>query len=133
MFGELCRDISAVAPRTRLTTQTGVPSRDSVGTVKDDTLSKGQIRSVRNLRFEPSLERSFAEQHTAATIGRVRIVITVLALFGLLGVIACASNSDKVISVVDPRLLGFISCCWAWPTFTDSDISSHLRWRSLQS
>ncbi len=64
----------------------------------DQPLSQDQLRSVRKLRFEPDLEAAFAEQRTAATIGRVRIVFTALALLGLLTLIQ-PKSSDRTISV----------------------------------
>lgn len=72
----------------------------------DQTLSQDQIRSARKLRFEPDLEAAFAEQHTAATLGRVRVVFAVLALFGLLGVLTRGPSSDQATGLIDKSLTG---------------------------
>lgn len=69
--------------------------------VKNQTLRQDQLRQVRRLRFDPKLEAAFAEQHTAATIGRVRVVFTVLALFGLLGLVGRRQSSDLALFWVD--------------------------------
>ena len=75
--------------------------------MKDQSLSQDQMRRVRKLRFEPDLEVAFAEQHTAATIGRVRIVFTVLALFGLLGTVGKPQSSDRAIAILDVTVPAF--------------------------
>ncbi|MBS1705296.1 MAG: adenylate/guanylate cyclase domain-containing protein [Armatimonadetes bacterium] len=77
--------------------------------MQDETLSPAQIRSVRKLRFEPELERAFAEQHTASNIGRVRIVFSFLALFGLLGIFAKKQNADSGIAMVDLSFTVFLA------------------------
>lgn len=56
---------------------------------------------MRRLRFAPEQEAAFAEHHTAATIGRVRVVYSALALFGLLGVLGRSPNSDPAVAAVD--------------------------------
>ncbi|MBI5705606.1 MAG: adenylate/guanylate cyclase domain-containing protein [Armatimonadetes bacterium] len=56
---------------------------------------------MRRLHFEPEVEAAFVEQHTAATIGRVRVVFTVLALFGLAGLLGRDPNSDRAVAAVD--------------------------------
>jgi len=79
---------------------------DVMQPMTDQTLSKDQIRSVRKLRFEPALEEAFAEKHTAATIGRVRVVFAALALFGLLGVLTRGPSPDQATGLVDKSLTG---------------------------
>lgn len=71
----------------------------------DQPVSKERIRQINRLRFEPGLEEAFADQHASATIGRVRIVFTALALFGLLGALAKPSN-DSATRVIDFSLTG---------------------------
>lgn len=74
---------------------------------KDEALSQDELRSVRKLRFQPELEADFAEQHTSATIGRVRIVFAFLALFGLLGLMGRRQSSDNATAIVDITFTAF--------------------------
>ncbi|MBS1715489.1 MAG: adenylate/guanylate cyclase domain-containing protein [Armatimonadetes bacterium] len=74
---------------------------------RDEALSPDQLRSVRKLRFEPELEAAFTEQHTGATIGRVRIVFAFLAFFGLLGVVARKPSNDPATAIVDISFTAF--------------------------
>lgn len=74
--------------------------------MKDQSLSQDQMRSVRKLRFELDLEEAFAEQRTAATIGRVRVVFTALALFGLL-TLSQPRSTDRTIGVFSLVLPAF--------------------------
>lgn len=71
--------------------------------VPNDSLDPEQQRQVRRLRFDPATERAYADQHTAGTIGRVRIVFTLLALFGVLGLVAGtgATSNDPAASRLD--------------------------------
>lgn len=72
----------------------------------DQSLSQDQQRSVRKLRFEPGLEEEFAEQRTAATIGRVRVVFTALALLGLM-TLAQPRSGDRTIGILSFAIPGF--------------------------
>lgn len=71
------------------------------------SLSPDQQRMVRRLRFEPQLEAAFSEQQTAAVIGRVRVVFTLLAVFGLLGLVGRRQSSDGATASIDLVFTGF--------------------------